>query len=62
MPPLGGGGTLTGMEAYVYAFWAVVAVIVVGVPTLIVTVWLGSERRRREQVELRAQLLEADGD
>ena len=59
-PCWGVGGTLTGMEAYVYAFWAVVAVIVIGVPTLIVTVWWGSERRRREQVELRAQLFERD--
>ena len=51
-----------GMEAYVIAFWAVVAVVVIGVPALIVTVWWGSERRRREQVELRAQLLERDAD
>ena len=48
------------MEAYLIAFWAVVAVIAIGVPALIVTVWRGSERRRAEQVELRAQLLEHD--
>jgi hypothetical protein len=48
------------MEAYLIAFWAVVAVVVVGVPALVATVWLGSERRRAEQVELRAQLLEHD--
>ena len=48
------------MEAYLIAFWAVVTVIVIGVPALIATVWWGSERRRAEQVELRAQLLERD--
>lgn len=57
---LGGGGSLVVMEAYLIAFWAVVAVIVIGVPALIITVWRGSERRRAEQVELRAQLLERD--
>ena len=58
--PCGAAGYPQRMEAYLIAFWAVVAVIVIGVPTLIVTVWRGSERRRAEQVELRAQLLERD--
>lgn len=60
MVPVAGGEYPQRMEAYLIAFWAVVAVIVIGVPALIVTVWHGSERRRAEQVELRAQLLERD--